>query len=117
MKIGKKIREARLLRGWSQTVLAERSGLKPSAISHFETGQRKPSVENLCRLCDALDCFADFLLDRSKQSDRLHAIVHAAEQLFEGRVSPIHKPPSAEKWVRLGALLDNVELPEFLSVP
>jgi transcriptional regulator with XRE-family HTH domain len=35
--------------------------LKPSAVSHFETGRRSPSLGNLIRLADALDVSLDVL--------------------------------------------------------
>jgi transcriptional regulator with XRE-family HTH domain len=47
------------LRGLKQADLAERTGLKQSAISHFECGRRLPSMKNLVRLADALECSAD----------------------------------------------------------
>lgn len=53
------------VRGLSQTDLAERSSLQAAAISHFETGLRKPSFENLRRLADALEVTTDYLVGRS----------------------------------------------------
>ena len=61
---GWRIREARLSLELTQAELAERAGLQESWISHFEVGRRKPSVRNLLRLADALDCSADWLLGR-----------------------------------------------------
>lgn len=49
----------------SQSELAERAGLQPSAVSHFETGRRSPSFDNLKRLADALGVTTDYLLGRS----------------------------------------------------
>ena len=49
----------------SQGDLAKKSGLQPSAISHFETGSRSPSFDNLKRLADALETTTDYLLGRS----------------------------------------------------
>jgi transcriptional regulator with XRE-family HTH domain len=52
--------------------------MQPSAISHFETGNRKPSFDNLRRLADALDVTTDYLLGRvgeigaTAKADRLH---------------------------------------------
>ncbi len=57
----KKIRE---IKGLSQTELAKRSGLQPSAVSHFETGRRAPSFDNLKRLADTLEVTTDFLIGR-----------------------------------------------------
>lgn len=50
--------------------MAGRAGLQASAISHFETGTRKPSFDNLRRLADALDITTDYLLGRV--ADALH---------------------------------------------
>jgi transcriptional regulator with XRE-family HTH domain len=59
-----RLRAARETRGLTQGELAERAGLQPSAISHFETGARKPSFDNLRRLADALEATTDYLLGR-----------------------------------------------------
>lgn len=59
-----RLRTAREKRGLSQGELAARAGLQPSAISHFETGTRKPSFDNLRRLADALEATTDYLLGR-----------------------------------------------------
>ena len=59
-----RLRAARDYRGLSQGQLAERAKLQPSAISHFETGARKPSFDNLRLLADTLDVTTDYLLGR-----------------------------------------------------
>jgi transcriptional regulator with XRE-family HTH domain len=59
-----RLKKARESRGLSQGELAQRAGLQPSAISHFESGTRKPSFDNLRRLADALDFSTDYLLGR-----------------------------------------------------
>lgn len=61
----KKIREQR---GMSQADLASNTGLQPTAISHFETGSRSPSFDNLRKLADALSVNTDYLLGRSEQT-------------------------------------------------
>jgi len=55
------LQHIRQTKGLSQGDLAKRTGLKPAAISHFETGQRKPSFDNLIKLADALGVSMDFL--------------------------------------------------------
>jgi transcriptional regulator with XRE-family HTH domain len=62
-----RLKVARDLRKLSQGELAERSGLQPSAISHFETASRSPSFDNLKKLADALDVTSDFLLGITDQ--------------------------------------------------
>lgn len=53
------------MRKLSQADLAARTGLQPAAISHFETGARRPSFDNLQRLAAALDVSTDYLLGRA----------------------------------------------------
>lgn len=55
----------------SQADLAQRTGLRTSAVSQFETGARKPSFDNLRRLADALDVTTDYLLGRVTDSQAL----------------------------------------------
>lgn len=73
-----RLKSARLLRGYSQEQLAERAGMPPSSIAHFETGTRKPSFESLRKLAIALEITTDYLLgtvdqpELSKESDPLY---------------------------------------------
>lgn len=57
-----RLREARRRRDMSQWELADRAGLQPSAISHFENGNREPSIKNLVKLSEALCVTTDHLL-------------------------------------------------------
>lgn len=62
---GDRLKKARDLRSMSQGELAERARMQPAAISHFETGARKPSFDNLRRLAEALQVTSDYLLGRA----------------------------------------------------
>lgn len=57
-----RIYEIRMRRAWSQTELAERSGLSQNAISNYESGERQAGSAALAALSRALDCSADYLL-------------------------------------------------------
>lgn len=59
-----RLKAARELRKINQNDLAEKAGLPPTSISHFEAGSRKPSFDNLRRLAEQLDVTADYLLGR-----------------------------------------------------
>lgn len=73
-----RLRCAREYRGLTQGELADRAKLQASAISHFETGSRKPSFDNLRLLADTLDVTTDYLLGRVAEfkelagADKLH---------------------------------------------
>ena len=70
-KFSFRLRSAREKRDLSQGELAKRAGLQPSAVSHFETGSRKPSFDNLRRLADALKISTDYLLGRVSEEEAL----------------------------------------------
>ncbi len=80
-----RLRRAREYRGLTQSELAERAGLQPSAVSHFETGTRKPSFDNLRLLADTLDVTTDYLLGRVDEfkelagADKLHRHYNALQ--------------------------------------
>lgn len=61
-KFATNLRRLREAMGWSQGKLARKAGFQPSAISHFETGNREPSLRNLLRLMKALDVDANTLI-------------------------------------------------------
>ncbi len=74
-----RLKAVRTRRDLSQEGLAKRANLQASAISHFETGTRKPSFDNLRRLADALDVTTDYLLGRVDEEE---ALAHSSDKLF-----------------------------------
>lgn len=60
----KRLKKIRAEKKLSQSELAQKADLQTAAISHFETGQRKPSFNNLKRLASALNVSIDYLLGR-----------------------------------------------------
>ena len=55
---GKKLRELRISRGWTQSQLSLRLGVTKSVISAYETSLRYPSYDILIRIA----ALADYLL-------------------------------------------------------
>ena len=74
-----RLRAARALKDLSQTDLAKKTDLQPSAISHFENDRRSPSFDNLKRLADALGVTVDYLLGRAEEPKNLNLV---SQQLF-----------------------------------
>lgn len=77
-----KIKELRELRKMTQSELGIRAGMGAASVSHFETGQRAPSLESLVKLADALDVSTDVLLGRASQQTQpqIDPIFMAASQ-------------------------------------
>ena len=59
---GQILKRIRLRSGMTQGDLAGITGLKPTAISHFECDKREPCLRNLKLLQKALNCSANELL-------------------------------------------------------
>lgn len=56
------IRAHRERMGWTQEALAERCGVVKSAVSMWETGDRKPDIVMVKRLAGIFGCTTDELL-------------------------------------------------------
>ncbi|MBO5211830.1 MAG: helix-turn-helix transcriptional regulator [Clostridia bacterium] len=63
--IGKRIRQLRIERGWSQAMLAEKSGVEPSNISHIERAATKLSLPTLVNISNALEVTLDEIVYES----------------------------------------------------
>jgi len=50
------------MRNLSQSDLADRARLQQTAVSHYESGTRRPSLRNLRRLSEALEVTSDYLI-------------------------------------------------------
>lgn len=53
-RVGKRIRELRLAKGWSQEELASRASLHPTYIGGIERGERNVGLDNLIKIARAL---------------------------------------------------------------
>ena len=91
MSIGKRLKEARILRGMTQEDLAKAAGVTKGAIGNYETEVSSPKEQILIRLMEILKIDANFLYqDYISQGDDDQA-----------RLEALHKNP------RLGLLFDR----------
>lgn len=61
--LGRRIRQLRQTRGWSQERLAEHAGLDRSYVAGIEVGARNPSLKALDQLATALSVKLSELFD------------------------------------------------------
>ena len=78
--VGKRLAQCRRERKFQQKELAERSTVAASAISRFESGHQRPSLETLCRLATVLDVSLDWLVGRTDAQFAHRAIPRAQAQ-------------------------------------
>ena len=60
---GEQVRRIRLERGWSQEHLADVAELDRSYVGCIERGERNVSIENICKLTEALEVSPAKLFD------------------------------------------------------
>ncbi len=65
--LGKAIRELRTERGWSQEELSLRTGVHRNYIGGIERAERKPTVETVAVLADALGVKTSELIARAER--------------------------------------------------
>lgn len=61
-----KIKKARIDAGYTQTQVAEATGISQPIIAYMEKGKREPSLENLGILADFYEVSIDWLLGTGK---------------------------------------------------
>jgi len=62
MKVGERIREFRIAKGWTQKELAFNSGLAEITIRQYEKGKRTPKTKQLQEIASVLDVSINELL-------------------------------------------------------
>lgn len=68
-------------RSVTRSVLVSRTGLHATAIAHFVSGRRKPSVDNLRKIADGVGCSVDELLGRKRTDDEAIRVIGAFRYL------------------------------------
>lgn len=88
--LGARIAALRRQAGLSQTQLAERLKISPSAVGMYEQGRREPSIETVIALAEIFGVSTDYLLTgRIRDEARLYRLLEdriaAADQRLQHR--------------------------------
>ncbi len=70
MKVGERIREVRKSKRIRQKVLARMVGISPGALTNFEKGRRRISLDWLQKIAEALDTPVSYFLPDEKDRSR-----------------------------------------------
>lgn len=82
MEIGSKIKEIRQTKNISAKELANKIGITPVFLCYIESGNKKPSLDTLEKICKALDIsMADLFINETVKPYDLYQLVKEAEQL------------------------------------
>lgn len=64
--MNKKIKQLREAQGLTQKDVADRLGVYPSAVTRWESGEKRPDLVNLVKLADMFDVSLDYLMGRTE---------------------------------------------------
>ena len=81
-KIGRQIRELRLLRGWKQYELADKVGLSRPAICNIESGKRSLTLNTLKRFCEVFEIDITYFGIQTESFDDAVDLVSRLDALF-----------------------------------
>jgi len=80
--LGKRIRESRISKGYTQQDLAERAEIGVVYISEIERGIKMPSLNIFVKIVDALDVSADYVLRDELPSGKEYICTEITEKLL-----------------------------------
>ena len=103
--LGNRIRESRKERGFSQEILAEKSGVSTNTISRIEGGQMAMSVGILQKIVKALGVDANTLLGVSTEVNETKIWVSA----FSSRVQELKENEQEILKHTMNALIESME--------
>lgn len=86
-EMGKRIHEKRKALNFTQEQIAEKMDVSTQMISNLELGKKAIRPENLVKLCDTLNCSADFLLTGKERNFPLPQPFYAAAALNKEELS------------------------------
>ncbi len=66
--VGNKIRELRKNAGMTQSELADRLGISPSAVGMYEQGRREPDSNMLLKICSVFGTSSDYILGKAEEN-------------------------------------------------
>ena len=92
--LGKRIREARTEKHYTQQQLAEMAGIGQMYLGEIERGTKMPSLKSFIRIIETLDVSADYVL-RDELSSGEHYIYDEITQKLKG-LSPKQRKAASE---------------------
>ena len=80
--LGKRIRESRIKKGYTQQDLARRADIGVVYLSEIERGVKMPSLNIFIKIIDALDVSADYILRDMISTGREYICMEITEKLL-----------------------------------
>ena len=101
--LGKRIRESRIQRGYTQKELADRADIGTVYLSEIERGVKMPSLDTFIKIVEALEISADYVLRDELSSGKEYICMEMTEKLLS--LTPNQRKTAA---AILNAYLDSL---------
>ena len=83
MTIGEKIKTIRVSKKWTQKELANKAGIAITSLQQYEYHKRKPTVDQLIKIANALDIEPNYFMSNSSNEKREKAGKFRIEQAMD----------------------------------
>ena len=80
--LGKRIRESRIKKGYTQQDLASKANIGTVYLSEIERGVKMPSLNIFIKIIDALDVSADYILRDEVSTGKEYVCTEITEKLL-----------------------------------
>ena len=98
--IGKRIRDFRCQKHWTQAMLAEKSGIEPSNLSHIERAATNLSLPTLIHIANALEVSLDELV---------YGNLVKSAHVSAGMIGELLADCTPEEWQALAEVLETTK--------
>ena len=92
--LGKRIREARITKQYTQQQLAEKAGIGQMYLGEIERGTKSPSLKSFIKIIENLDISADYVLRDELSSGEHYIYDEISEKLKD--LSPKQRKAASE---------------------
>lgn len=93
-ELGKMIREARLRKGYTQEVLAEKADIGLMYFGEIERGVKMPSMNVFVKIVEALEVSADYILQNEVSSGKEYVFDEMTKKLE--KLTPAQRKAAAD---------------------
>ena len=100
-RIGRQIRELRVLRGWKQYELADKVGLSRPAICNIEAGKRSLTLNTLKKFCEVFEIDITYFGIQTDSFNDAVDVVSRLDAIFNSDLSKNEKEELYRKIMKI----------------
>lgn len=110
-EIGRLIREERKKKGLTQAVVAQSAGIAVNSLRLYEAGKRKPNIETLIHIAEALEVDPYSIMDFDTASDRLSKRING--ELHERMITAFNSLNDIGQQKAIERVEELAEIPKY----